>query len=733
MNATENIIIYRWLAAGLFVLGISHVITYWFYQPDDAFIYLVYIKNLISGNGLTFNGEVVEGFSSVSWTFLSALLAWPGLDPLQVAKALGAGSYLAIAILLLFIQRKLTTQNSHWQKAGLLLMYFSFPLLALWAPAAMEGVLYALLITASCYVYFLASDSTSLRLYGFAGLLFGLLALTRPEGAAFIGAIFVYEASRIALKKPSNWKGVLLTLSIFAGIILMLLLWRDTRYDELLPTTVSAKTGNLQQQIKHGIHYVSRFTFEYFYLVIPYLLASLLLIVRGGPTGWWAWLSLIFVGGYCAFNVMVGGDWMIGYRFIMPITPLMICILALALPRLKYGSVTLTLGFAFYSFWLSSLLHTVAATERLATEGDIIMGKHIAAMNLPANSKIAVVDAGAIPYFAGLPTIDMLGLNNKHISKIPGGFMAKWDNDYVLTEKPKIIQLHAHIDPISKETVPSEDFGGTLKLFYTAEFQKWYRLDDTSTVPHLFIRRTTPAAHTFMDTFYEAELKTHYDKANSKLTIDLQKTGDGAWFAQTENRIQGGVLYVRVRSLADNGDIQFERYLPLTQPMKKMDAVHFDIDLPKLKRKLLSICPILVGVAEFSQCNVIREVNEAITGSVSFNDLRLIYTGWSTPEATHIWSLGGHSSIGFTLENAERLDGKLLLQVASFGSQRVNIALNKIPIFTGRLNGAQSININQAPYIEGDNLLEIATPDASSPGGSDPRVLGLALERLAVE
>jgi len=46
---------------------------------------------------------------------------------------------------------------------------------------------------------------------------------------------------------------------------------------------------------------------------------------------------------------------------------------------------------------------------------------------MPGDS-IAVVDAGAIPYFSGVKTIDMPGLNDRHIAHLPGGFMLKYDN-----------------------------------------------------------------------------------------------------------------------------------------------------------------------------------------------------------------------------------------------------------------------------------------------------------------
>ncbi len=41
---------------------------------DDTYIYLVYAKNLLSGNGLTYNGTVIEGYSSPLWLALISLL-----------------------------------------------------------------------------------------------------------------------------------------------------------------------------------------------------------------------------------------------------------------------------------------------------------------------------------------------------------------------------------------------------------------------------------------------------------------------------------------------------------------------------------------------------------------------------------------------------------------------------------------------------------------------------------
>ncbi|MBW2316659.1 MAG: hypothetical protein JRH10_21050, partial [Deltaproteobacteria bacterium] len=63
----------------------------WLYAPcDDAYIFLVYVKNLLAGHGLTFNGARVEGFTSVSWVALLTLLGTTGLPLPPVAESMSA-------------------------------------------------------------------------------------------------------------------------------------------------------------------------------------------------------------------------------------------------------------------------------------------------------------------------------------------------------------------------------------------------------------------------------------------------------------------------------------------------------------------------------------------------------------------------------------------------------------------------------------------------------------------
>jgi hypothetical protein len=66
---------------------------------------------------------------------------------------------------------------------------------------------------------------------------------------------------------------------------------------------------------------------------------------------------------------------------------------------------------------------------------------------------VALIAAGAIPYQTGWQTIDMLGLNDRHIARATAagsGYVGheKFDSNYVLEKKPEFIVLLPNIWPI---------------------------------------------------------------------------------------------------------------------------------------------------------------------------------------------------------------------------------------------------------------------------------------------
>lgn len=95
----------------------------------------------------------------------------------------------------------------------------------------------------------------------------------------------------------------------------------------------------------------------------------------------------------------------------------------------------------------------------------------------PPDTLIATNTAGSIPYFSKLPTIDMLGLNDKHIAhreikNMGAGQVGheKGDGDYVLSRKPDYIQF------ASASGSAKPQFLGDREIFSSKEFKNNYKL-----------------------------------------------------------------------------------------------------------------------------------------------------------------------------------------------------------------------------------------------------------------
>src|SRR5215470_5960184 len=76
----------RLLLAGIVVFAIA---VAWLirFGTDDAYISFVYARNLVRGDGLTWFGDAVEGYTNFLWVVWSAVGIALGADPLVWAWA----------------------------------------------------------------------------------------------------------------------------------------------------------------------------------------------------------------------------------------------------------------------------------------------------------------------------------------------------------------------------------------------------------------------------------------------------------------------------------------------------------------------------------------------------------------------------------------------------------------------------------------------------------------------
>jgi arabinofuranosyltransferase len=398
---------------GLLVLEASYGLC----SQDDAYISFRYARNLVLGNGLTYNvGDPVEGYTNFLWTMLFVPIEFMGWDPGPASAILG---YIC-SVALLMVTWRLSERD--WRGP---LLVASFPGLGLEAVQGLETVFYAGLVAAS--------------LFGgrFWAVFAGLAALTRPEGYAVFGILWLMRR---------GWRDLV----FFLALTVPHLAFRVVYYGDIVPNTFHAKvavdTTVQGGAVLRGIRYIG----EGAWMALPFFLASaggaaMLLVRRRGLTGV-RLESLVLVAFFLTYLVAVGGDYKGTGRFLIPLLAPM-SVLARGtfevLPPVGRATVL-----AMSLVWAAPHLADMAAfAERfqVMVKERRMLGEFLRD-TVPPDRWIAVHSAGILPYYSELPTLDMWGLTDRHIARaevqgMGAGIAGHERNDYgyVLSRKPELI------------------------------------------------------------------------------------------------------------------------------------------------------------------------------------------------------------------------------------------------------------------------------------------------------
>lgn len=461
-------------------------LAYWPFKIDDAYISFVYARNLIQGQGLTYNGLVVEGYSNFLWTVLIAPFIALGCDPLVVARLISLGCAVLTLVLTGRLIRQLNPRLSALTGGlALLTVAVSVPFAA-WTLGGLETALMTLEVV--IFVYCELYPDGRLRRWSVIAAL--ACALTRPEGVMLFPILIAHRL--IYRRQPVRqimWQGAFFIIPFAAY-----LLWRYTTYGYWLPNTAYLKLDSSLATVNAAAGWLVA------YLQLRPLMTVLLLIGLAGLARHRRWvdrswsLVLSVIGAFIAFVLYAGPDWMPHHRFIVPIIPLLGLLSGRALDLFRrmflqrvvqviaLGSVALELALAITT--------AMPISPRFGnyTEG-LIRGGLWLRQNTAPQDVIAVVDAGALAYYSERRTVDILGLNDAHIAHSPD----KRDAAYVLAQRPKAVQLHVEFSP-STGILPPVQHDHNWDVLQAPVFQSDYEPYWAGVVdpffPFLFIRQS---------------------------------------------------------------------------------------------------------------------------------------------------------------------------------------------------------------------------------------------------
>ncbi len=435
-----------WVTRGAALVGGAVLVVFafhshaWEFLCDDAYISFRYARNLADHGLLTFNvspPEYVEGYTNFLWVMILAVGHWLGVECPTLAPMLTAVAA-AISLALCAVLAADLRGESGVKLPDLVgpALLVAWPEFVVWSSGGLEGSTALALVLAACVAFNRGRVSWAA---GAAAAAY----LTRPDAVIPIAAYglgwlgWQAGSSGRAGLATLRWGPLVRALAIFVGPVMAHLIWRRLYYGQWTPNTWTVKAHGQLLRNSWGVEYVRAWS-SALYLVY---LAPLLLLLR--PRHLPALCVPLAVAGYAWW---VGGDFMAYGRFLLPATAFVAIGVAVALgcggdllerkaSRAMGSAMAVGIGFAVAcgfgmktrarwtkdmarsSGWLDGRWEGVAAMHRFArvrVAAGRWMGDH-----LPPETLVTVGAAGAMPYTAGLQTMDSYGLVDPGVARRP--------------------------------------------------------------------------------------------------------------------------------------------------------------------------------------------------------------------------------------------------------------------------------------------------------------------------
>ncbi len=423
------------------VLYVVAAVAAWIvrFVQDDAFITYRYARNLARGEGLVFNpGEEVEGYTNFLWTLLHYLPERFGWSSPVFGQLVGIALMVAtVAVALRLARRLFGSEGFAFLVALALLGNMSF---LTYATGGLETMQQTLLVLGVASLLLPAGGGAepvwrNRRLA--AGVLAGLAVLTRLDSAVLIGTWVVVHLVVRWREAGSDERPRRLLVAVAqiglpaAALVVPWMAWKLSYYGEPLPNTFHAKSaGNPVVPPLYGLFYLATFFFSY----AAFLLVGRFRKYRGelfSVPGVGHLLAVVPV--WFLYICVVGGDFM-EFRFMVPVMPVLAIVVAFLLDRYVNVRSQVLLVAVLLAF---SGAHRIAPTivpypvltfrelshwpnESTTTwkgKGELLAREFPGGPDVPGQPMLAVAPLGVLPYYADLPTIDMLGLTDPYVAR----------------------------------------------------------------------------------------------------------------------------------------------------------------------------------------------------------------------------------------------------------------------------------------------------------------------------
>jgi arabinofuranosyltransferase len=428
---------------------------------DDSYIAFRFSGNWASGNGLTWNpGEdPVEGFTSFAWVLIGALLQRVlAIPPHTSMVFVGIASWMALMVFVLPALIRMVTSSPSTNEGSrsrlpgtvTLLAMLLNPLLGFTAFHGLETALHMLLLALGVYFAlkpFTIGTEAALIVVSITSV------MTRPDAVAFILPLWgVLFASSAARNQRPRLSAAFLVFLVALGTYSVVKWWW---FGYPFPNTFYMKQGGLLSGLDYVRAYVLILSPLWLFLTFAVGRAGLSSLLRDKTFAALVVPSSVFCLAYVKLDPTLGH----GYRFLIPTLPLLAlaCLRAYTLadthfdserlrrrkgPRvfteactiyvLAMCSLSAVFGLQTYRYYDGWQLYFGWIEQTLVRAGQDLARAGV----LSPQPVLATGDAGAIPYFSKLPTVDTIGLADETVTHdgLTHEYLAKRNPDLLILQ-----------------------------------------------------------------------------------------------------------------------------------------------------------------------------------------------------------------------------------------------------------------------------------------------------------
>ncbi len=427
---------------GLFfvLLFLAYALNFLYFFVDDEAIPFIYARNALRGRGLVYNSFEgrVEGYSDLLQVFVAAAILivtkLTGLSRLAVffvGKAISLAAGAATVWITGRAMRLLPGVTRSGGVVGLAFVALAGPL-AMWSCSALEAASFGLLVT--LLVFGLLSDSRAGDRLALGAA--ALALLDRIDGFVYAGAVLL---AFLAVSRRERAVRLLARVVVPLAIVFVVYhAWRVWYFGELLSAPLDAKVvyklrprGAVVEKLPEA-NYAWRFAQTYG--VWPAAVATVVMAWHGWKSA--AGRGLLLAAVILVTYVSFVGDWMAGFRFFVPVLPILALLVALAMSGAARSRPRLGWGLA-----AACIVWVAVAAIRFATRYDdleyheswYLHPSRDVARYFPSyyplyersrrimapGDRTAYNQAGFLPFVLDLDNIDNLGICSTFFAELP--------------------------------------------------------------------------------------------------------------------------------------------------------------------------------------------------------------------------------------------------------------------------------------------------------------------------